>query len=173
MATQTVYPVQVATNRNAPLGSDAICLYDTNGASSLTLIQLVQSACIRAATAYEAESVLKMNTMNSGSTRLDAAAGWLSKIVDGSANWDECKNFLVNEMEIDASSLPDDLASYDKRMQAANALKEKMGNLTTRQQQDMIDLKTLVNRRDVAYSTGSNTVRTWVTSASKGAANFI
>jgi hypothetical protein len=169
---QTIYPVQVAANRNAPLGSEAICLYGTNGATDLTLIQMVQSVCIRAAAAYEAESVLKMNTMNSGSTLLDTAASWLSQIADGSANWTECKNFLVNEMEIDENSLPDNLNSYDKRMQAADALKNKMDNLTTQQQQDMIDLETLVNRRDVAYSTGSNTVRTWGTSVSKDAANF-
>ena len=36
----------------------------------------------------------------------------------------------------------------------------------------MIDLQTLVNRRDVAYSTSSNIVRTIGTSMSKDSANF-
>ena len=37
----------------------------------------------------------------------------------------------------------------------------------------MIDLQTLVNRRDVAFSASSNIVRALGTSQSNGAANFL
>ncbi len=57
-------------------------------------------------------------------------------------------------------------------MQAASAMKNKMETLVQQQQQDMIDLQTLVNRRDVAYSTSSNIVRTLGTSMSADATNF-
>ena len=88
------------------------------------------------------------------------------------ANWDAAKIFLVDTMGIDASTLPPDLASYDRRMQAVEALKNKMDPLAQSQQEDMVDLQSMVNRRDVAHSTASNIVRALSTSTSANAANF-
>ena len=51
-------------------------------------------------------------------------------------------------------------------------MKAKVDALAQSQQQDMIDLQTLVNRRDVAFSTSSNIVRAFGTSARDNAANF-
>ncbi len=164
--------IQIATNRYAPAGSDAILMYDTGASGALTLAQLVQAVCIRSAAAYEAQSVNKMNTMSSGSVKLDDAAAWLPKLVDGSANWDAAKAFLTGTMGISASALPADLSSYDRRMQAANALKSKMDGLVQSQQEEMIDLQTLVNRRDNAFSTSSNVVRSLGSSFTDNAANF-
>ena len=48
-----------------------------------------------------------------------------------------------------------------------------MGVLAQTQQEDMIDLQTLVNKRDVAYSTASGVVRTMGQSMSQDAQNFI
>ena len=165
--------VQIATNRNAPAGSDAINLYSYDYAANLTLGQLVQAVCIRSAVTYEAQSVMKMNMMSAGSETLDDASVWLSKIVDGSANWTSAKNFLVSKMGISADVLPDRLDTYDKRMQAAKALQDKMNLLAQSQQEDMIDLQTLVNRRDVAYSTSSGVVRTMGQSMNQDAANIL
>ncbi|MBQ7189521.1 MAG: hypothetical protein IJR99_08925 [Kiritimatiellae bacterium] len=165
--------VEIATNRYAPLQNAAINLYSTEFASGLTLGQLTIAVCIRTAAVYESQSVLKMNTMTSGSQLLDDAAFWLQKIADGSAGWTNARDFLVNRMEIPDSELPDGLDTFDKRMQAAAALKNKMDTLAQSQQEDMIDLQTLVNRRDVAYSTSSNVVRTLGTSMSGNAQNFL
>ena len=164
--------IQIATNRYAPSGSKAINMYDTGASGPLTLGQLVQAVCIHSAAVYEAQSVLKMNAMTAGSVKLDDAAAWLTKIVQNSADWPAAKAFLTGTMGIDQSALPADLTSYDRRMQAANALKSKMETLTQSQQEEMIDLQTLVNRRDVAFSTSSNVVRALGTSTMDDAQNF-
>ena len=163
---------QIATNRYAPSGADAISLYANGDASGLTLGQLVISVCLRSAAAYEAESVVKMNTMTSGSVKLETASQWMAKIANGTADWTAAKSFLTGTLGIDAATLPDGIDSYDKRMAAVTALKEKVDALAQQQQRDMIDLQTLVNRRDVAYSTSSNVVRSLGTSMEADAANF-
>ena len=164
--------IQIATNRYAPAGSEAILMYDTGASGALTLGQLVQAVCIRSAAAYEAQSVNKMNKMTAGSVKLDAAAAWLPKLVDGSADWAAAKAFLTGTMGISASALPANLSSYDRRMQAADALKNQMDALVQSQQEEMIDLQTMVNRRDVAFSTSSNVVRALGTSQADNAQNF-
>ena len=162
----------IATNRYAPSGADAISLYTNGAASGLTLGQLVISVCLKSAAAYEAQSVVKMNTMTSGSVKLDEASKWMAKIADGSADWTAAKAYLTGTLGIGASALPDAINTYDKRMAAVAALKEKVDALAQQQQRDMIDLQTLVNRRDVAYSTSSNVVRSLGTSQEADAANF-
>ena len=164
----------IAINRNAPRGAEAINLYSTGqeGGSNLTLGQLVMSVCIRSAAAYEAESVLKMNTMTAGSVKLDEASQWMEKIAAGTADWPTAKAYLTGTLGIAASALPDNIDTYAKRMAAVTALKEKVDALAQQQQRDMIDLQTLVNRRDVAYSTSSNVVRSLGTSMEADAANF-
>ena len=164
--------IQIATNRYAPAGSEQVLMYDTGASGPLTLGQLVQAVCIRTAAALEAQSVNKMNTMTAGSVKLDDAAGWLTKIVQGTADWPAAKAFLVGTMRIAESELPPDLSSYDRRMQASNALKSRMDQLTQSQQEEMIDLQTMVNRRDVAFSTSSNVVRARGTSSMDNAQNF-
>ena len=146
--------VEIATNRYAPSGSEAINLYSTGleGGSNLTLGQLVIAVSIRSAAAYEAQSVVKMNEMSSDSLVLDDAADWMTKVADGTADWAQAKAFCTGKLGIDANTLPDNLNSYDKRMTVVTAMKAKIDAMVQQQQQDMIDLQTLVNRRDVAYS---------------------
>ena len=183
---------QIATNRYAPSGADAINLYSTGaeGGSGLTFTQLVMAVCLRSAAAYESQSVMKMNAMTAGSTKLDDAAEWLEQISAGvfKEGYDakSALTFLTGTMGIaesefvvyEWSTTPGvinrelDVSTYDMRMQAANALKSKMEALAREQQQEMIDLQTLVNRRDVAYSTSSNVVRAVGTSMTGEANNF-
>ncbi len=163
---------QISTNRYAPTGADSVNLYGTGLANSLTLGQLIIAVSIRSAAAYEAQSVLKMNKMTSGSVLLDEAAGWLQKVADGSANWSEAKAFCVDTLGISASTLPDNLDSYTNRMAAVKAMKTKIDALTQSQQEEMIDIQTLVNRRDVAYSASSNMIRSLGTSMNTGAAGL-
>lgn len=162
----------IALNRYAPQGSDAITLYSNDSASGLTLGQLAISVCLHAASAYEGQSVVKMNILTQGSVKLDGAAQWMEKIANGSADWPTAKAYLTGEMGISAETLPDAINTYDKRMAAVKAVKEKIDVLTQQQQRDMIDMQTLVNRRDVAYSTSSNIVRTLGASQDAGAASF-
>ena len=172
--------VQIAVNHNAPAGSERILMYDTGASGPLTLGQLVQAVCLRSAAVYEAQSVTKMNLMTGGSERLDKAASYLGGIMSGNVDWNECKTFLTNVLGIPASALPDRIddyegatkSAYDRRMQAATALKEKVEALTQSQQEDMIDLQSLVNRRDNACSTSSNIVRALGSSVADNAQNF-
>ncbi len=164
---------EIATNRYAPQGADAINLYATENASGLTLGQLTIAVSIRTAAALEAQSVLKMNTMTANSAKLSEASAWLEKVADGSADWAQAKAFATGTLGLSESELPDNLSSYDKRMAAAKAFKTKTDALAQVQQEAMIDLQTLVNRRDVAYSTSSNIVRALGTSFGGNAANFL
>lgn len=170
--------VEIAKNKCAPAGVDSILLYNSDLAQGLTLTQLVQQVCIRAAAVGEAQSVLKMNAMTSESQRLSEAADWLKQIVDGTANWTKARDFLVGKMGIPESTLPSTLTIngqpyYKYQIQAAKALQDKMNVLAQTQQEDMIDLQTLVNRRDVAYSTASGVVRSNGQTMSQDAQNFI
>ena len=166
--------VEIATNRYAPRGSEAINLYATGleGGSNLTLGQLVIAVSIRSAAAYEAQSVVKMNEMSSDSLVLDDAADWMTKVADGTADWAQAKAFCTGKLGIDANTLPDNRNSYDKRMTVVTAMKAKIDAMVQQQQQDMIDLQTLVNRRDVAYSASSNIVRALGASMDNDANNF-
>lgn len=168
----SIATVEIGVNRYAPAGSGAINMYVMPDSGMMTIGQLVQAACMFSAAAHEAQSVLKMNKMTNGSVILEQAADWLGKIADGTADWGQAKTFLVDTMGIESTVLPDDISSYDRRMQAANALKNKMDVLTKSQQEEMVDLQTIVNRRDVAHSTASNVVRTLANSTSSNAVNF-
>ena len=162
----------IAVNRYAPQGADAISLYSNGSAEGLTLAQLAISVCLQAASAYEGQSVVKMNVLTKGAVKLDGAAQWMEKIANGSADWTQAKAYITSELGISDAALPDAINTYDKRMAAVKAVKEKIDALTQQQQRDMIDLQTLVNRRDVAYSTSSNVVRTLGASQEADAANF-
>ena len=162
----------IALNRYAPQGADAISLYSNGSAEGLTLAQLAISVCLQAASAYEGQSVVKMNILTNGSVKLDGAAQWMEKIANGSADWTQAKAYITSELGISDAALPDAINTYDKRMAAVKAVKEKIDALTQQQQRDMIDMQTLVNRRDVAYSTSSNVVRTLGASQEADAANF-
>ena len=159
----------IAVNRYAPQGADAISLYSNGSAEGLTLAQLAISVCLQAASAYEGQSVVKMNVLTRGAVKLDGAAQWMEKIANG---WTQAKAYITSELGISDAALPDAINTYDKRMAAVKAVKEKIDALTQQQQRDMIDMQTLVNRRDVAYSTSSNVVRTLGASQEADAANF-
>ncbi|MBO6167069.1 MAG: hypothetical protein J6P13_01810 [Kiritimatiellae bacterium] len=169
-----IYIETIATNRYAPEGSGGINLYSTGeeGGSGLTIGQLAIAVSCASAASYETQSVLKMNMMTSGAMILDEASQWMESIANGSANWSKAKSFLTGTLGVPSSTLPDGIDTYKKRMEAVSAMKAKVDALAQSQQQDMIDLQTLVNRRDVAFSTSSNIVRAFGTSARDNAANF-
>lgn len=165
----------IAINRYAPRGSQEIRLYSNglDGGSGLTIWQLAIAVSMRSAAVCEAQSVIKMNKMSSGSLKLDKASEYIGHFADDSmVEWGAARAYLIDELGVDAEDLPEAVDSYTKRMEAINAIKAKVDELTQVQQTTMIDLQTLVNRRDVAYSMSSNIVRTIGTSMGKDSANF-
>ena len=158
----------ISVNRYAPRGSEAVNLYSNGleGGDHLTIGQLVIAVAMRSAAAYEAQSVTKMNTV------LSRAADYMEEIVNETDNWPTIRQFLVDELGVDQNALPANIDTYKKRMEAINAMKVKVDALTQNQQTDMIDMQSLVNRRDTAYSASSNMVRALGKSMHTDANNF-
>ena len=163
----------IAINRNAPTGSEAINLYSNGleGGDHLTIGQLAIAVSMRAAAEYEAQSVIKMNRMTNGSEKLSTCSRYMEEVADGTAKWAEVKAYLTNVLGI-KEGLPDNIDTYAKRMTVVALIKAKVDAMTQVQQEEMIDLQTLVNRRDVAFSASSNIVRTLGTSMNGNAGNF-
>ena len=169
----SLYLEQISTSRYAPQGSDPVYLYasELEGGQHLTLGQLVIAVSMRSAAEYEAQSIVKMNRMAGGADQLDKVAGFIETVAKGEGDWSSIKTYCQTELGI-TDELPDDIDTYAKRMAAITALKAKANALTQQQQTDMIDMQTLVNRRDVAFSASSNIVRALGTSQSGNAMNF-
>ncbi|MBO4736044.1 MAG: hypothetical protein J5614_06575 [Paludibacteraceae bacterium] len=85
----------------------------------------------------------------------------------------ELRNFCTDVLGINASQLPSDINTYEKRMQLAKLIKEKIDVLAQSQQEDMIDLQTAINRRDVAYTTSANIIKTLGNSMNSTASNLM
>ena len=168
-----LYVEQIATSRYAPQGSDQVYLYanELEGGQHLTLAQLLIAVSMRSAAEYEAQSVVKMNRMAGGIEQLNKVSEFMEQIANGGGDWAAIKTYCQTELGI-KDELPDAIDTYAKRMAAIAALKTKANALTQQQQTDMIDMQTLVNRRDVAFSASSNIVRARGTSQSGNAANF-
>ena len=168
-----LYLKQISTSRYAPKGSDPVYLYANSleGGQHLTLGQLVIAVSMRSAAEYEAQSVVKMNRMAGGVEQLGKVAEFMEEIANGNGDWAQIKAYCKGELGM-TDALPDAIDTYAKRMAAIAALKAKANALTQQQQTDMIDMQTLVNRRDVAFSASSNIVRALGTSQSGNAANF-
>ena len=168
-----LYLEQISTSRYAPQGSDQVYLYANGleGGQHLTLGQLVIAVSMRSAAEYEAQSVVKMNRMAGGAEQLNKVSEFMEQIANGGGDWAAIKTYCQTELGI-TDELPDAIDTYAKRMAAITALKTKATALTQQQQTDMIDMQTLVNRRDVAFSASSNIVRALGTSQSGNAANF-
>ena len=164
----------ISANRYAPRGSEAVNLYSngTEDGSHLTIGQLVIAVAMRSAAAYESQSVIKMNAMTAGSGLLDQAAVYMDEIVNGTGDWSVTRQFLVEKLGFNNADLPDSVDTYTKRMEVIDKLKAKVDELTQNQQQDMIDMQTLVNRRDTAYSASSNMVRSLGKAMNDTAGNF-
>ena len=87
------------------------------------------------------------------------------------ADWGSVKAYL--EGSIGAEGLPSDLSSYERRMQAVNAIKEKLEAMTQQAQEDMIDLQTLINRRDMTFNTSSNIIKAMGNSKTNSAGKML
>ncbi len=152
--------VQIATNRYAPDSAQAINMYKLDGGDSLTLGQLMAAVCIKAGASMEAQTVRRMNTMNGNTDLIETASGYLSQLANGNvSNWPEISSFMTGTLGITAAELPANVTTYADRMKAVNAMKVKLEALTRQAQEDMIEVQSLINKRDVAFTTGTNLVK--------------
>jgi hypothetical protein len=71
--------------------------------------------------------------------------------------WKTAKAYLENTVGV--TGLPDDLDTYEKRMQAVNAIKDELDAMTQKAQEDMIDLQSLTAKRDQSYDMISNILK--------------
>ena len=121
---------------------------------------------------YERQSVNKMNLMSFGTEKLEKASLYMQAIAEETmSDWTGAKAYL--EGTIGATGLPDDLSTYEKRMQAVNAIKEKLEAMTQQAQEDMIDLQTLINRRDMTFNTSSNIIKAMGNSKTNSAGKML
>ena len=165
---------EIGTNKYAPDSCKSIWLFNTGdeGGEMLTIGQLSIAIAMKTASAYEHQSVVKMNLMNVNTQKLESASDWLTKVANGTADYTQAKAFCINELKLTGSELPADINSFNNRMLMAKAMKTKIDALAQSQQEDMIDLQTLINRRDVAYSTSTSVVTAFGSSMQANASNF-
>lgn len=152
--------ITIATNRYAPDGAQDICMFTMDGGEKLTLGQLMAAVCIKAGASLEAQSVSMMNKLNAGNVLLDQASGYMETLSNGAVDdseWSIMKDFFVNELAI-TDELPEHVQSYNDRFKALAALKSKMEKLTRQSQEDLIEVQSLLSRRDVTFSTSTNLV---------------
>ena len=152
--------VQIATNRYAPDAAQAINMFRLDGGEELTLGQLMAAVCIKAGMSMEAQTVARMNTMNGNTDVIETASGYLTQLAKGNvSNWQEISSFMTGTLGITAADIPANVTTYADRMKAINAMKVKLEALTRQAQEDMIEVQSLINKRDVAYTTGTNLVK--------------
>ena len=184
--------VQVGVNPCGGAGAATqVNLFNYNGCEGLTLGQLVSAICVRVGVALETESVNKTNIITRTTRRLRALSEVLDGVVNGTMNYDstltsegfagmKVREFLTGEMEYTISSsgagtdaaLPASLDNVTNRMTFYERVKGKIDSETSTSQKDMVDLQTYISRRDVAYSTATNSVRTLGSTLQGTAANF-
>ena len=152
--------VQIATNRYAPPGAQAINMYLIDG-EQLTLGQLTIAVCIKAGANMEAQTITKVNGMNANTELLKTASGYLQRLAENtisSSEWPTVRSWLIGTLGV-TGELPTKIDSYAKRFQAINAMKVQLESLTRQSQEDMIDVQSMINKRDVAYTTSSSLVK--------------
>ena len=153
--------VQISVNRYAPPGAQAINMYSIDGGEKLTLGQLMSAVCIHAGVVKEAQSVIKINVMNNNVEDLKTASEYLDQLANNTvSNWATVRDFLRNRVGLTSTEAPDSLdTSYSGRFKVINAMKNHMEALTRQAQEDMIDVQSLISRRDVCMTTGSSLVK--------------
>ena len=159
MGTITTEPI--ATMAYAPEGANDINLYSVGTASGLTFGQAVLAVCIRRITMLEQRSVVRMDKMASANELIAALNDWMTRIADTTENVDRrgITDFLVNTLHVEEDTVPAEFATYDKRLQVLEILKERMETECNESQQDMIELQSLLSIRDVASTLSANMTR--------------
>ena len=171
----TIEIQEIGTNRYAPEGANAECLYGVEGADGLTLGQLVAAVCIRRCTHLEARSVTRMNKMTQTNAYMQALSNVCAQVLAGAKMTDvanvpdsyemriaargcNIRKFLADECQMSVAIGISDQPTYQGIMNLAGAIKAGMDKANTASQQDIIELQSLVNWRDTTYNMSSTIV---------------
>ena len=169
----TIEIQQIGTNRYAPAGANAVCLYGIDGADGLTLAQLVSAVCIRRCAHLEARAVGRMNKMTQNNTYMDAISSVCKQIaadaeLNAAANIPDSYEmrkiernctiyqFLTLECGLDVTFA--NPLSYKQRMDVIATIKTAMDSANTTSQEDVIELQSMINWRDVTYNASGGIV---------------
>ena len=187
---KTIDIQQIGTNRYAPAGADAVCLYSTNGSEGLTLAQLVAAVCIRRCACLETRATTRMNKMTQNNAWMQALANVCKQVADGvllteTANIPDnyepkivprganIRRFLVTEFNVGITvQEAADNPSHRTRMDMIGKLKTAMDKANTTSQQDIIELQSMVNWRDVTYNASSGIISRYGNSGLNMAGNI-
>lgn len=187
----TIDVQQIGTNRYAPAGADAVRLYSTNGSEGLTLAQLVAAVCIRRCACLETRATARMNKMTRNNAWMQALGNVCKQVADGESlrnnanlpdNYEpknvshDCSlyHFLTREctsLGYTAWNLVYD-PKYTERMEIISKLKVEMDKANTTSQQDVIELQSMVNWRDVTYNASSGIIARYGNSGMNMAQNI-
>ncbi len=169
-----IEPVTIAINRYAPPGAESINMYSIDGGESLTFGQLLAAVCIRAGSNMEAQSINKMNSMNGNVELLKIASTYLSQLATNTmTKWASFIVFLRTKLGLKESELPSGHDnSYNTRFAYINVMKPKMEAMTRQAQEDMIDVQSLISKRDVCFTTGTSLIKSTGGSSEKIAETF-
>jgi len=138
----------------------------------LSIGQLVMAICLQRAAQLETDIIALMDEMNSTSSKLEKMTDIETTLLeygcymnDTSKNgivWEgtnyTCRDFLVNIVGMDASTVPTGRVTASDTDFIAS-LESKMDELNTFNQQKMIELQSLTNKRDQSYDMVSNVLK--------------
>ena len=183
---ETIEVQQIATNRYAPEGANAVRLYATNGAEGLTLGQLVAAVCIHRGAHLEARAVGRMNRMTQNNAYLEAMSSVCSQLAAGTtmnvaANIPDSYELrkaspgcsILEFLQIECGlSISAPTWSYDVQMTIIGQLKAEMDKANTTSQEDVIELQSMINWRDVTYNASSGIIARYGNSGMNMAGNI-
>ncbi len=190
MGDSVVQAEKIGINAYAPQGANGIYLYDFDGVEGLTLPQLMMAVCIRRAAIVEGQSVLKMNEINASAAWLQVLAMVGEDLLSRSsltARLDLSKtdyvptkvpeqttyrDFLALEVGLGYDAVPVRLTTVDQRTAIYRQLTEAMSSASTSNQEQMIELQSLVSRRDSSFNASAATIKRFGTTMNAVASNF-
>ena len=190
MGTAIVQAERIGTNPYAPAGANDVCLYDFGDVTGLTLPQLMMAVCIRRAAVIEEQSVLKMNEVNASAAWLQVLAMVGEAILSRSSltgrldlsktdyvptkvpEQTTYRDFLALEVGLGYDAVPSRLTTSDQRTDLYRQLTDKMSAASTTNQEQVIDLQSLVSRRDSTFNASAATVKRFGTTMNSVASNF-
>jgi len=151
----------ISTNRYAPAGSDAVRLYNYNGAEDLTIAQLVAAVCVRRVAQVEDQAVASMNLMMNTTDVLEKLSQEINEMVAIDINvpdpdWAERRKRLI-DMGCEASGLPAAITTYKDRLQAYETVQKRIEALNSVSDRAGIELQTSASRRDAVFTLATNT----------------
>lgn len=174
----------------APEGAEKIQLYAFNEARDLTLGELVMAICFRKCESVERQAVVTMNKINETAVWLETLSVLLEDIVKRrtltttfntkKTGYTPVKlgdkpctyqNFLIYEVGL-TCPVPDQLASLDEQLKMAARLEDPINQATTNNQEQMVELQSILSRRDSTFNTSAATVKKLGSTMSAIAANF-